>query len=308
MGFLLLACNSTTEGNESGSFSASGVSGADDSDDSESTGGDSSGTTSTGSTTTGDTTTSTSTGSESGNDDGSFVPEDFGGDSCGVQCDIWTPGDCPEGEKCTSVDCEGADSAWDSTVCRPLAGDGTFGDECTAVAGSGVDGYDDCGEGLMCWDINADTGQGYCIPFCSGSAASPSCDTGLDCQVWHDGALPICLPKCDPISSGSDCPNDENVCVPSAGGDGFVCVLDVSGGTSPVGTDCTFNNTCNQGLACVDAAVVPDCNGGSWGCCTEVCDLTSNPVCSAPGAECVAWFEDPVPPGYEHVGFCGLPG
>ena len=304
LGLLIVGCSGTTESEGSGTYSSSaGVSGGADGAEAETSEGESSGTTQGDSSTTSSESSGTTTG-----DDGSFVPSDLGGDSCGAQCDIWTPGDCPEGEKCTSVDCEGADSAWDSTVCRPIGGDATYGDPCTAVTGSGVDGYDDCAEGLMCWDIDIDTAQGYCIPFCGGSAEAPSCDAGLKCQVWHDGTLPICLPQCDPVLSGSDCPNSQNVCVPSAGGDGFVCVLDVSGGESPVGTDCTYNNTCNQGLACVGAGSVPGCNGGSWGCCTEVCDLTLSTQCTNAGAECLAWFESPVPPGYEHVGFCGLPG
>jgi hypothetical protein len=239
-------------------------------------------------------------------DDGGFVDADMDAPSCGAECDIWTVGDCPEGEKCTSVDCEGADNAWDSTVCRPLEGAKLAGDDCVGSGASpGLDGYDDCGEGLMCWDIDSDTGQGYCIPFCSGSAEAPTCDAGLQCQVWHDGTLPICVSECDPFLSGTDCQSEGNLCVPGAAGGGFVCVLDASGGAGPVGTGCDFNNTCNAGLVCASADFVSDCTAGTWGCCTEICDINVENTCSIAGAECVAWFEDPIPPGYEAVGACG---
>ena len=84
-----------------------------------------------------------------------------------------------------------------------------------------------------------------------------------------------------------------------------MCVLDASGGAGPVGTGCDFNNTCNPGLVCASSDFVIDCNEGTWGCCTEICDINEANTCSASDAECVAWFTDPIPPGFESVGACG---
>ncbi|HET6582137.1 MAG TPA: hypothetical protein VFG69_01795 [Nannocystaceae bacterium] len=45
-------------------------------------------------------------------------------------------------------------------------------------------------------------------------------------------------------------------------------------------------------------------------CCNEYCDLTGATPCSgaAMGQECIAWDDTgQAPPGYEDVGYCGLP-
>ena len=80
-------------------------------------------------TTTTSTTDATDTASETTNS-GGFVESDMMDASCGAECDIWNPDDCPEGEKCTSVACEVGSGSWDSNVCREIGGSKVEGDEC----------------------------------------------------------------------------------------------------------------------------------------------------------------------------------
>ena len=267
--------------------------------------------------TTGGTTDGTTGGTTGGTTDGTtgdtsgsgFVASDTMM-SCGTMCNIFSAtNDCPDGEKCTSVACEIGSNAWDSNVCRPIMGDKQVGDDCDDN-GSGLDGNDDCGEGLMCWDSDPDTGFGSCIAFCEGSQDNPTCaDTNSLCAVANNGTLPICLPKCDPLAVS--CPKSTDLCIPNPGEPGFVCVLDASGGMAPYGTPCNGpnedDNSCNQGLICIPTDAVPESScQGSPGCCSPLCDLGQPNNCPGTGQECIAWFNPPVP-GYEDVGICTIP-
>jgi hypothetical protein len=252
-------------------------------------------------------------------DTGNFVPDEFPccdhGGECGDQpppmCDIWNPDDCPEGEKCNAYATMG--SAWDANKCVMIMGDGQVGDDCMGFgANPGVSGEDSCDQGAMCWDIDPETQTGYCIDFCTGSAQTPSCEGDTLCAIFNEGVLPLCLATCDPLIAGADCPNPKNVCVEHPGSEGFVCVLDASGGMGTYGAECQYINACNQGLFCAAAEAVPGCVG-SAGCCSEFCDL-SDPAgddqCSGvgQGQQCIPYFEEgAVPPGYENVGACAIP-
>ena len=194
-------------------------------------------------------------------------------------------------------------------MCRPVNGDKTEGDDCM---GAGLDGNDDCAEGLMCWDTNPDTGLGTCISFCIGSPEVPDCpEADQLCAIANNGTLPICLPECDPLSPA--CPNSDNLCIPNPGEPGFVCVLDASGGMSPYGAPCQGpnedDNSCNLGLVCIlaEAVPAPECTGAP-GCCSTICDTSEPNTCpgAAGGQECVPFYDDNVP-GYENVGVCAIP-
>jgi hypothetical protein len=175
-------------------------------------------------------------------------------------------------------------------------------------ANPGVSGEDTCDEGSMCWDIDADTMTGYCVEFCTGSPDAPVCNGDTICAIYNNGVLPLCLPTCDPLVGGDDCTNTDNLCILDPGGQGFVCVLDASGMMGPYGAECAYANSCNKGLICADPADVPGCAG--TGCCTEICELGQPNTCSGMGMgqECVpVWEEGMAPPGYEDIGFCGIP-
>ena len=250
---------------------------------------------------------------EEDEDDGfmSFIPSydivcgepapDGSGTRCSP-CDTWAQ-DCPEGEKCTAYATSG--TQWDNNKCVEIKGDGQPGDDCM-VFGDTLGGDDDCGVGSMCWSIDPDTELGYCVGFCQGSPNDPECGEGTVCGIFNNGVLPLCLPTCDPLAAGSDCPDPNQLCVPLDNGDAFVCVLDTED-SGPFATECELLNSCDQGLLCVPGELVPDCFEDN--CCTEYCDLDSmegDGQCSGAGQKCIPYYEDQPPAEYEHVGVCAL--
>jgi hypothetical protein len=113
---------------------------------------------------------------------------------------------CPPDEKCSF---EG-DGSWDFSVCVPLDPDPAgVGEPCTSV--DPYDGLDSCTLDAFCWNVDAGTGIGTCVPFCEPS------DKGLYCAVGECvelQALRVCVVPCDP--SGSDCAPG-NTCVDIGG-------------------------------------------------------------------------------------------
>ena len=218
------------------------------------------------------------------------------------QCSAWVQ-DCPEGYKCAVWANDGG-SSWNSTKCVPLdPRPKQLEETCTAPSG-GVSGEDDCDRGLMCWNVNPETQQGTCAPFCTGSYENLECPPGYDCSLFFsrsgaDGAL--CLPGCDPLAQ--DCPGDD-LCLPA--GDGWHCVLDASGEAGAFGDPCEYTNACDAGLLCLYSEYVPDCQAG--GCCSPLCDIEAPNSCPGDGQVCIPWYEEGMaPPGYEKVGVCGVP-
>lgn len=233
-----------------------------------------------------------------------FVMADMGG---GGTCDVFAQ-DCPKGDKCMPWADDGGGS-WNSTTCTPVMRDpGQRGDTCS-VEGNGVSGIDDCDLGLMCYNVQSKTNMGVCFELCGGSPAAPTCDEGL-CAVYNDGNLPLCLPDCDPLLQ--DCGGGQ-LCLASPNANGFVCILDaLPASMGDHGAPCTFVNDCDPGLFCGVTEIVAGC-GNPSGCCAEFCDLSqadpSSQCTGQPeGEECQPWYgADAPPPGYEDVGFCGVP-
>jgi len=233
-----------------------------------------------------------------------FVVADM---STGGTCDVFAQ-DCPPGEKCMPWADDGGNS-WNSTTCSPvMRNPGQRGDECT-VEGSGVSGVDDCDLGLMCYNVQSKTNTGICFELCGGSPDAPTCNEGL-CAVYNDGNLPLCLDDCDPLLQ--DCGGGQ-LCLASPSANGFVCILDaLPASMGDYGAPCTFVNDCDPGYFCAVPDVVAGCANGS-GCCAEFCDLSqpdpSSQCTGQPqGEECQPWYGmEPPPPGYEDVGFCGIP-
>jgi hypothetical protein len=222
---------------------------------------------------------------------------------CGQECELWNAPSCPPGEKCTAVSCEVGSNSWDSFVCREIQGEAQPGDECTYTDGSGVSGNDTCAPNSMCWNADPDTGLGTCVAFCYGPGGQMDCAPGTVCQGGQDFGL--CFDGCHPLDQ--DCSNANDLCIPSPGGDGYLCVLDASGDMAPYGTPCDFANSCNSGLLCVDAAAVPEaaCASAS-GCCSPMCSISSGEPCPGVGQSCEPVFELQ-PPGFEDVGVCVVP-
>jgi hypothetical protein len=246
---------------------------------------------------------------DDGNDDttgggpSTFITMPDGG-GVANECDQWTQ-DCPTGEKCMPWANDGS-SAWNATRCTPIAANpGQIGDDCM-VEGSGVSGIDSCDIGSMCYYVDPESGVGQCVGMCLGTPEAPVCDPGLICSISNNGVLTLCRQECDPLLQ--DC--DNSACLPAAGAEGFVCIVDASGDAGAAGDACNFLNSCDPGLFCGGADGVPDCVAGS-GCCTEFCDLTDpdpGVACTLAGADCVPWFEaGSAPPGLDHVGGCLIP-
>ncbi len=215
------------------------------------------------------------------------------------ECDVWAQ-DCHAGAKCAPFDSMHT-GVVDTTKCVDVADPaGKAGDPCTAAGG--VVGLDDCDAGLVCWFLG-DKGQGVCTPLCTGSALSPTCGEGLQCDVSNGGLLPLCLTKCDPLATS--CPIGQ-VCIPSISGL-FVCDSDASGDAGAYGDPCEYINVCDPGLLCTSSENVPGCQAP--GCCTEYCDVTqpADSQCSgAPTQVCIPFYTMDPPPGLEDVGQCGI--
>jgi len=237
-----------------------------------------------------------------------FLPHPDGGPH--FECDIFAQ-DCPAGEKCTNWAFDGG-LDWNGTKCVPVVDEPAGSGEPCHVEGSPTSGVDDCDSESMCFYIDPETLEGICTPFCTGQESDPQCD-GPDqfCHIQADGALFLCLSKCNPLQQN---------CWSAGQGCYFVgidwsCAADASGDMGGYGDPCEFINVCDPGLLCLDASTVPPgqpCEGAA-GCCTEICDL-SDPAgdlqCAgaADGQLCQPWYEaGAAPAGYENVGACALP-
>jgi len=218
------------------------------------------------------------------------------------ECNQWTQ-DCPKGEKCMPWASDGG--SWNATRCSEIADNpGQVGDVCS-VEGSGASGIDDCDISSMCYYVDPETNNGTCVSMCFGAPEAPLCDPGFACSISNDGVLTLCRAECDPLIQ--DC--DNSVCLPAAGADAFVCIVDASGEAGAAGDPCEFLNSCDGGNLCLDASAFTDCSAS--GCCSQFCDLTEkdpDSACTLPAHECVAYFEEgEAPPQLAHVGFCGTP-
>jgi hypothetical protein len=222
-----------------------------------------------------------------------FVP-DVEGDE--PSCDPFAQ-DCVDGEKCVHWGSTGGN--WDANKCVPVTGSGTVGDACS-YAGV-VAATDDCDASSHCWDVQDVDGQlvGTCTAFCAGTPNSPQCEPDTACLIANEGSITLCIETCDPLlqacSEGLGCFWANN---------DFQCIFTTQ--NIPLGEPCGYINDCAAGNTCLDAEVLPGCNGSA--CCGSFCDL-DDPTCGLEGTECSAFFEEGMaPPGYEGVGVCIVPG
>jgi len=182
------------------------------------------------------------------------------GSAEGQPCDPYDQ-DCPEGYKCAPYASDGG-PAWDANRCVPVTGNDMPGQGCT-VEGSKTTGYDSCVEGVMCTNVG-DTLTGICTPLCGGSHENPTCGPGLGCLSSNEGALNLCVQRCDPLDV-DPCPLADQVCVEN--GDEFLCI---EGFGLEMGAYCEFLNDCGEGLFC-GASDASYCMAPG-GCCLLYCD------------------------------------
>ncbi len=153
----------------------------------------------------------------------------------------------------------------------------------------------------MCWNVDAQTLQGACIPFCVGSPDDLSCeDPARVCSSTSEGILALCRPRCSPLDVESCL--GRNSCVEAD--DGFVCLPVRSADAGAAFEPCEFLNACNPGLGCTADELVGACPPGSDRCCTPWCDLEA-PDCPSP-TTCQPYESPNAPtPGNESLGYCG---
>jgi hypothetical protein len=300
---VLSACGETSSGDSTSATSSGSATSTDGSSGSTSAGTASGGTSTASGTSGGTTATSGSSGASGGS--GNFLNDPDGGTN---ECDVWAQ-DCPDGQKCMPWASDGGNS-WNATKCSPVdPNGGSVGDPCTPT-GNAVSGEDDCGPGLMCYLVQVSDGMGVCHELCGGTPADPMCETAdTTCAVYNDGVLPLCLFNCDPLLA--DCGTGQ-LCLSSPDGGSFVCIIDaLPNDDGSYGTPCQYINNCDPGLFCATPANVPNCTDS--GCCSEFCDLmdpSGDAQCTGQpdGQICLPWWGmEPAPPGYESVGFCGIP-
>ncbi|MCB9700726.1 MAG: hypothetical protein H6711_02410 [Myxococcales bacterium] len=247
---------------------------------------------------------STSKGSTTANVSGSGTATDGSGTTCDGDCGSGSgtttggkitgcyPPDnpCPEGQKCTF------DGDFSHTQCVPIdPRPKGLGDACQNE-GPLASGLDNCGDGLLCWNLDPDTGIGECVAFCAFEGEYCPLDATSSCMWCQECALGVCVPGCDPLLQ--DCQNGA-ACLPS--NDAFTCIDLAMEGQQ--GDPCEYVNVCAPGLFCADASYVPGCEGN--GCCTAFCDL-QDPQCPDQTV-CTPWYEGAPPDLYADVGACVVP-
>jgi hypothetical protein len=136
--------------------------------------------------------------------------------------------------------------------------------------------------------------------------------SGFRC-VESAGAAKVCPPFCDLLSLGAGCP-DARLCTaldtyawtfPLGDTATAACTPDAGAGAS-YGYGCDGQLGCVPGLHCVPAEHVPDCDEpGTFGCCTDYCDLGA-PACPHPDTpSCIPLFQPGAAPDeLAHVGVC----
>ncbi len=194
------------------------------------------------------------------------------------QCDVWAQ-DCPRGEKCVPWSANGdgtfggcSDARCSEVTARPhLAGE-----PCTAQDGP-WSGVDDCELGAYCWAVDVATGAGVCVQQCGGTEDEPACsDPDLTCYAMHGTSVTACVPSCDPLAPSCAA---GTACTLSTGSDfGPLCLAVDLGVVETVGSPCDLRVGCGDGLACLPAEAVADCDGA--GCCATLCEL-SEQTCPA---------------------------
>lgn len=247
-----------------------------------------------GSTATSTTGDSPDTGSSSGQN---FIPTPDSGDPH-YPCDAFAQ-DCPAGQKCVPWAEDG--NAWDGTRCATITGDGAPGDPCTAPEGV-IAGMDDCDFGAICWYVD-ENNQGTCIAQCLGTSDRPICPAASSCDEAAAGGINLCLPWCDPLPDS--CPKSSR-CLPTSGG--FECVHFDNQPLAQLNEGCVADPECDGGLFCLDAEDASNSCAPDIGCCQPFCAFPGG-ACPNADQACIPWFDamGAIPPGYEDLGFCGIP-
>lgn len=121
------------------------------------------------------------------------------------QCDVWLQ-DCPEDHKCVPYASSGG--TWDAFKCVPILGERKPGATCTS-AGK-VEATDDCGPGLVCWEVSESDGElvGKCASLCTGDVNDPQCSVGKSCVIAAENHAPaVCGTDCNVLLQDCEAPS-----------------------------------------------------------------------------------------------------
>lgn len=201
-----------------------------------------------------------------------------------VECSLFDQ-DCNRGETCRAWANDGG-SRWNAARCSSVQErPGQVGEPCSVEA-SPLSGIDSCDVGLMCWHVDPDTLEGECVAYCEGSLLEPGCaDKGEGCLLFEDGALPLCLPPCDPLAlecgEGQTCAWTSN--------DAFGCVRD------------DFV-PCPDGTRHYPPGEGPSICAEDRPCCVPYCN-TSEPSTCPDGLSCQPFYLQPNP-DHPDLGLC----
>lgn len=224
----------------------------------------------------------------------------FCNDVPGNECSIWLQ-DCPEGLKCSPYS---HSDTFDASRCVEIDDQPVQLHEPCTTKEHQYSGLDNCDKGLLCWDTNPETLDGFCYAHCSGSVEQPLCPVPLNhCITPLGDVFNLCTLGCNPV--GQTC--TEGYRCDALGGfdNGFSCQQDMGLGQGKPLDACSQNSDCSKGLACVSSIFAEECLGDM--CCLPFCDTNNNGV-ECPGNEqvCLPWFSDgEVPPSFLNIGVCG---
>jgi hypothetical protein len=191
------------------------------------------------------------------------------------ECSIFDQ-DCEEGWKCIPF-------AFSNRLCVAIVVESLDeGEPCEQSPG-----VDPCGPLHWCGPVAGGSGEGTCVPLCTGTPDDPVCPRGMICVIDDEDVVAYCAPPCDPFARES-CSEDLS-CQPTRHGMGCVPY-----GYADAGEHCYQHDTCVAGLGCHSFE----------GCCSSQCCA---PFCDAAHpcevGECVPL--DPPIAGPEGLGLCG---
>jgi hypothetical protein len=147
---------------------------------------------------------------------------------------------------------------------------------------------DPCGPLSWCTPAGP-SGEGTCVPLCTGSYFDPVCPDDTLCVVDDELIVAYCAAPCDPFAADA-CAFGS--CLPTM--HGFGCV---PGGDAMAGESCFQHDSCVDQHACREAESVPGCSGTQ--CCAPLCD--DDHPCA--GGSCIPL--EPSVPGPAGIGTCG---
>ncbi len=189
-----------------------------------------------------------------------------------VECSLWEQ-DCQPDQKCVPWAQDGGE-VWDGARCVPLDPEPVAAGEACVVEEGPTSGFDDCGPGTICWDVDPETHAGTCRHLCTQSPDEPLCpDPATSCVQGNGGIINVCAESCDPLLQ--DCPRGSG-CYGFLADEVFTCLRT---GTPVFTADGLQPADCAPGFNGVDPSVLSSCEPGAQ-CCAEWCDLQQLRSCA----------------------------